>query len=53
VANLPPAHQRYGYIGVQRLDYGSGHNCKFNSGQVFAINGYYGNYGVPCPLYAA
>jgi hypothetical protein len=35
----------YGYIWVQRLDYGRGHNCKYNSGQVFSIGSSY------CPLY--
>jgi len=35
----------YGYIWVQRLDYGQGHNCKYNSGQIFSIGSGY------CPLY--
>lgn len=41
----------YGYIWVQRLDYGSGHNCKYYSGQMFSIGTYYTDYGIPCPLY--
>lgn len=35
----------YGYIWVQRLDYGSAHNCKYQSGQTFGIGSAY------CPLY--
>jgi hypothetical protein len=35
----------YGYIWVQRLDYGKGHTCKYNSGQVFSIGSDY------CPIY--
>ena len=37
----------YGYIWVQRLDYGSGHNCKYNTGNIFPIG------SGPCPLYYA
>lgn len=41
----PDNNGGYGYIWVQRLDYGSGHNCKYQSGATFAIGSSY------CPLY--
>jgi hypothetical protein len=50
----PDNNDGYGYIWVQRLDYGSEHNCKYYSGQEFSIGtpyAYYGGIIVPCPLH--
>jgi hypothetical protein len=47
----PDNNGGYGYIWVQRLHYGSRHDCKYYSGQVFSIGTYYASYGLLCPLY--
>jgi hypothetical protein len=49
----PDNNGGYGYIWVQRLRYGSGHNCRYYSGQWFSIGTSYADYGgiIPCPLY--
>lgn len=41
----PGNNNGYGYIWVQRLSYGSGHNCRYNTGNTFPIG------SGACPLY--